>query len=100
MLACYGMMIPYVMPELSREQSQALALNVKAPLVYVKVVVRNWRPWVARGVHEISNPMGFYSRVKLDYPVDLGGYRHPRKPSEPNTANVPFAPPIRKPPAS
>ena len=88
------MMIPYVMPELARAQSDALALNVKAPLVYVKVVVRNWRPWVKRGVHEISNPMGFYSRVKLDYPVSLGEYRCPRTPDEPmvlHLVNVPVA---------
>jgi len=91
-LACYGMMIPYVMPELTREQSQALALNVKAPLVYVKVVVRNWKPWVARGVHEISNPMGFYSRVKLDYPVSLGTYRCPRTPAEPMVLHLVHVP--------
>jgi spermidine dehydrogenase len=27
--------------------------------------------------------MSFHSRVKLDYPVSLGGYRHARDPSEP-----------------
>ncbi|MEP6944076.1 MAG: NAD(P)-binding protein [Betaproteobacteria bacterium] len=91
-LACYAMMIPYVMPELPRAQSEALALNVKAPLVYVKVVVRNWKPWVARGVHEISNPMGFYSRVKLDYPVSLGTYRCPRTPDEPMVLHLVHVP--------
>jgi spermidine dehydrogenase len=91
-LACYNMMIPYVMPELSSAQSQALALNVKAPLVYVKVVVRNWTPWVTRGVHEISNPMGFYSRVKLDYPVSLGSYRCPRTPDEPMVLHLVHVP--------
>ena len=35
------------------------------------------------GVHEIAAPMSFHSRIKLDYPVSLGGYRHPRDPSEP-----------------
>lgn len=93
-LACYNMMIPYLMPELAVAQAQALALNVKAPLVYVKVAVRNWKPWVARGVHEISNPMGFYSRVKLDYPVSLGTYRCPRTPDEPmilHLVHVPVA---------
>lgn len=82
-LACYNMMIPYIMKELVPAQSDALALNVKAPLVYVKVAVRNWKPWIERGVHEISNPMGFFSRVKLDYPVSLGNYRCPRSPDEP-----------------
>ena len=93
-LACYNMMIPYIIKELVPAQSDALALNVKAPLVYVKVAVRNWRPWVERGVHEISNPMGFFSRVKLDYPVSLGNYRCPRSPDEPiilHLVHVPVA---------
>jgi spermidine dehydrogenase len=82
-LACFNMLIPYLMPELGEGQRRALSQNVKAPLVYNKVLVRNWHPWVRLGVHEISGPMSFHCRVKLDYPVSLGGYRHPRDPSEP-----------------
>jgi spermidine dehydrogenase len=82
-LACFNMEIPYLMPELSEPQRRALAQNVKAPLVYSKVLVRNWHPWVQLGVHEISGPMSFHSRIKLDYPVSLGDYRHSRDPSAP-----------------
>ena len=94
-LACFNMVIPYIMPELPAAQREALAQNVKAPLVYTKVLVRNWQPWVKLGVHEISAPMSFHCRVKLDYPVSLGGYRHPRDPSEPmclHLVHVPGAP--------
>ena len=94
-LACYNMMIPYIMKELAPAQAHALALNVKAPLVYVKVAVRNWRPWIERGVHEISNPMGFFSRVKLDYPVSLGNYRCPRSPDEPMILHLVHVPVTR-----
>jgi spermidine dehydrogenase len=94
-LACFNSVIPHIMPELQAAQRQALAQNVKAPLVYTKVLVRNWHPWVKLGVHEISAPMSFHSRVKLDYPVSMGGYRHPRDPSEPmclHLVHVPGAP--------
>jgi spermidine dehydrogenase len=82
-LACFNMVIPYLMPELPEEQRAALATNVKAPLIYTNVLVRDWKPWVALKVHEISAPASFHCRVKLDYPVDLGGYRHPRDPEKP-----------------
>jgi spermidine dehydrogenase len=94
-LACFHMTIPYIMPELGAAQREALARNVKTPLVYTNVVVRDWQPWVRLGVHDISAPMSFHSRVKLDFPVSLGGYQHPRDPSEPiclHLVHVPGAP--------
>jgi spermidine dehydrogenase len=82
-LACFHMMIPYLMPELPQAQREALAQNVKTPLVYTNVVARNWHPWLALKVSDISASMSFFSRVALDFPVSLGGYRHPRDPAEP-----------------
>jgi spermidine dehydrogenase len=89
------MMIPHIMPDLPAPQRAALAQNVKTPLVYTNVLVRNWQPWVALGVHDISAPMSFHSRVKLDFPVSLGEYRHARDPAEPiclHLVHVPGAP--------
>jgi spermidine dehydrogenase len=76
-------MLPYMMPELAAAQRDALRSCVKAPLVYAKVAVRNWEPWVRMGVHEVTNPMGFFSRIKLDYPVSMGSYRCAKSPREP-----------------
>jgi spermidine dehydrogenase len=94
-LACFHMMIPHIMPSLPQAQRAALAQNVKAPLVYTNVRVRNWRPWVALKVSNISAPMSFHSSVALDFPVSMGGYKHPRDPGEPvllHLAHVPSAP--------
>jgi spermidine dehydrogenase len=94
-LACFHMMIPYLMPDLPQAQREALTLNVKTPLVYTNVVARNWQPWLALRVSDIVAPMGFFSHVALDFPVDLGGYRHPRDPVEPivlHLEHVPGAP--------
>ena len=69
------------------------AQNVKAPLVYVKVAVRNWQPvGRASACTRSTNPMGFYSRVKLDYPVSLGDYRFPRTPDEPMVLHLVHVP--------
>src|SRR5215831_7377717 len=94
-LACFHMVIPHIMPELPPSQRNALARNVKTPLVYTNVLTRDWRAWARLGVHDISAPMSFHSRVKLDFPVSLGGYRHARDPSEPiclHLVHVPGAP--------
>jgi spermidine dehydrogenase len=94
-LACFHMMIPYLMPELPQAQREALALNVKTPLVYTNVVTRNWQSWRALKVSDIAAPMSFFNHAALDFPVDLGGYRHPRDPAEPivvHLVHVPGAP--------
>jgi spermidine dehydrogenase len=99
-LACFSMLIPYVLGGLPEEQSVALKRNVKLPLVYSNVLVRNWRPWQRLGVHEIYGVSSFHSRVKLDYPVSMGGYRCPRDPSEPmllHLVHVPSVPGIDDP---
>jgi len=94
-LACFHMMIPYLMPELPQSQRDALAKNVKTPLVYTNVLMRNWNPWLALKVSDIVAPTCFFNHVALDFPVDLGGYSHPRDPAEPivvHLVHVPGAP--------
>jgi spermidine dehydrogenase len=82
-LACFHMIIPHIVPGLPEPQRDALAKNVKTPMVYTNVLIRNWRAWTALKVHSISAPMSFHSTVKLDFPVNLGGYAHPRDPDKP-----------------
>lgn len=91
-MAGYNMMIPYLVPEMPEAQKAALKQNVKAPLVYSKVVIRNWQPFITLGVHEIYSPAAPYSRVKLDYPVDMGGYAHPRDPAQPIGLHMVYVP--------
>jgi spermidine dehydrogenase len=94
-LGCFHMMIPYLMPDLPAAQRQALTQNVKTPLVYVNVLTRNWKPWLALKVSAISAPMAFFSQTALDFPVSLGGYRHSQNPDQPivvHMAHVPGAP--------
>ena len=42
-LACYNMMIPYIVPGLPPEQHDALKALTKVPLQYSTVGLRNWR---------------------------------------------------------
>jgi spermidine dehydrogenase len=94
-LACFHMIIPYLMPQLPQAQRAALAQNVKTPLVYTNVLVRDWQAWARLKVADIVAPMSFHNRVALDFPVSLGGYRNSRDPAEPivlHMVHVPGAP--------
>ena len=91
-LACYNMMIPYLLKDLPATQAHALSQNVKYPLVYTKVVIRNWQSFQKLGVHEIYAATQPYSRIKLDYPVSMGGYDHPRDPTQPIGLHMVYVP--------
>lgn len=91
-LAGYNMMVPYLLPSLPEDQRAALAANVKAPLVYANVALRQWKPFVDRGVHMIHAPMATWSRTNLDFPVDLGGYRCARLPDQPILVHMVWIP--------
>ncbi|MBF9232594.1 NAD(P)-binding protein [Microvirga alba] len=82
-LAGWNMLIPFIAPEIPEEQKLALRQNVKLPLIYTNVIIRNWHPFVKLGVHDIYSPTMPYARIKMDYPVSLGDYRFPKTPDEP-----------------
>ena len=73
-MACWNMMIPYVVPELPSEQKSALRYGKKVPLVYTVVAVRNWESFRSLGVRTIDAPGMFHVNVRLDDPIDIGAY--------------------------
>ena len=83
-MACYNMMIPHLVPELPAPQKAALHSLVKTPLVYTSVAIRNWHAFAKLGVREIMAPGGYYSSIRLNFTSDIGAYRSPRHPDEPN----------------
>jgi spermidine dehydrogenase len=93
-LACFNMAIRYIVPELSTEQKLALSSNVKAPLVYTNVAVRNWKPWVKLGVHEVFGVDTFHVRIKLDYAVTMGGHSSAKHPEEPALIHMVHVPSV------
>ena len=82
-LACYNMMIPYLVPELPPEQRAALHSLVKEPLVYTSVALRNWNAFHKLGVSRINAPGGYHNSLHLNQHVNVGDYRSPTSPEEP-----------------
>jgi spermidine dehydrogenase len=82
-LACYNMVVPYLCPEMSQKQKEALAYCVKIPLVYTNVQISNWKSFQKLGISGIYAPGAYFSNVTLDFPVSMGSYRFPSSPEEP-----------------
>ena len=76
-------MIPYLCPEMSDKQKEALHYSVKIPLVYTNVQIRNWESFQKLGVNSIYAPGSYFNGVSLDFPVSIGEYRFPSSPKEP-----------------
>jgi spermidine dehydrogenase len=81
-LACYNMVIPYLCPEMSAKQKDALHYGVKSPLVYTNVQIRNWQAFQKLGISSIYAPGAYFVNVTLDFPVSMGRYRYPSLPNE------------------
>jgi len=82
-LACYNMMIPHLCPELPAPQREALALQVKSPILYTTVALRNWQAWKKLGVGAAIAPGSYHINAMLDFPVSLGSYRFSKGPDDP-----------------
>jgi len=82
-LACWNRVIPHLMPELPAAQKDALAHNVKTPIVYTSVFLRNWRAFERLGIHRASCPSMFHESMYLTPAADLGDLKHARHPGEP-----------------
>ena len=82
-LACWNMVIPYICPDMSRKQKDALAYGVKVPVVYTNVQIRNSRPFQKLGVRRIKCPGSFFTTIEMDYPVSMGDYKYAASPDDP-----------------
>jgi spermidine dehydrogenase len=82
-LACYNRIIPYLMPEIPKEQKMALEYPVKVPMMYTNVLIKNWTAFQKLGVSRISAPGMYYTSVGIDAGTTVGGYQGVGTPDEP-----------------
>jgi len=82
-LACWNTVIPYMCPEMSQKQRDALAYGVKIPLVYTNVLIRNWEPFKKLGISAARCPGSYFESVTMDFPVSMGDYKYTSDPAEP-----------------
>ena len=82
-MACWNMFIPYLVPTLPDTQKKALAHNIKAPLVYTSVALRNWKSFQKLGIRSVTTPTMYHTSVSLTEAASLGELQHPQTPEEP-----------------
>jgi spermidine dehydrogenase len=91
-LACWNTVIPYICPEMSDKQKEALAYGVKIPLVYTNVAIRNWTSFDKLHISAVECPGSFFNDVTLDFPVSMGNYKYPSHPEEPCVLHLEYVP--------
>ncbi|THF85323.1 NAD(P)/FAD-dependent oxidoreductase [Deinococcus sp. KSM4-11] len=95
-LACWHRVIPYLTRELPEAQVTALRDQVKVPLVYTNVVIRNWHAFKNLGLSAVTAPGHFWLGADLDFPVSMGSYHFARTPDDPvvlHLRRIPGGPP-------
>lgn len=81
--AGHATLASYIMPEMSDIQKTAMKSNVKIPMIYAKVALKNAKAWQKLGISEIYIPNSPYCLMQLDDPVNIGNYQHAKTPDEP-----------------
>jgi spermidine dehydrogenase len=82
-LACNNSIIPYLCPTLPESQQEALANQVKQPILMTQIAVRNWQAWKKMGIGGALSPGSYHIAAQLEYPVSLGDYTYSGGPDEP-----------------
>ncbi len=82
-MACWNMVIPWIVPELPDTQKEALRYGVKVPLVYTSVAIRSWEAFKALGVRSVSAPGMYHYSMQLEQPTVIGDYNPRISPAAP-----------------
>ena len=82
-MACYNVMIPHIVSNLPAKQAAALKVQVKSPLQYTTVGLKNWRALKESGIGLAMSPGNMHQAVLMDFPVTMGGYEYTQTPDDP-----------------
>ncbi len=81
--AGYNTMLPFVCPEISESQREALHYPEKIPLSLITVALDNWRAIKESGMSSFYAPSGVLTNMGMDFPVSMGTYHFTQSPDEP-----------------
>jgi spermidine dehydrogenase len=79
-MACWNMVIPYLVNELPPDQKTALGQAIKMPLMYAMVQLRDWGAWKRTGINHVRWTGAYWCVSELDYPTNVHLINTPCKP--------------------
>ncbi len=87
-MACWNSVASYIVDGLPAEQVQAMRYGAKVPLLYARVAVRTWQPFVNLGVSRVTTPSMYWNSFGLNSASRIGAYESPRDPAQPNIVTL------------
>ena len=82
-LACWNRVIPYLTDELPEDQVAALNDQIKVPLIYANVQLKDWKAFDALKIDRFTALGAFWRSVSIDFPVSVGDYEFAQSPEDP-----------------
>ena len=79
----WGPVTRRIIPELPTEQTEALKHYNQASLLYINLLLRNWRPMAEIGVDQMLWPGGYGTWMQISDPVRIGQYQPEYHPDQP-----------------
>lgn len=82
-MAGWHTMASFIVKDLPKKQKKAMKANIKMPLVYVQVALKNWKFIEKSGVATNYCPSSYFQFVNMDFPINIGSYEAIQDPSKP-----------------
>jgi len=90
--AGYHSMLPHVCPDVPQEQAAAQGNSVRAPLVYLSVLIRNWRSMAKLGMRRAYCPGSFFQTVMISHQASLDDHDPSQSPDDPVVLQLQYIP--------
>ncbi len=94
--AGHGALAPHIIPSMPEEQKTAMKSNVKIPMLYAKVALKNARAFQKLGIFKLYMPTSAYCLLQLDDPVNIGDYQHAATADDPIVVHMSGIPAVRE----
>lgn len=81
-MAGWSRIASHIIKDIPKHQKALLSKNIKMPLVYVQVALKNWKFLEKAGVATTYCPSSYFQFVNMDFPIKIGEYQALKTPDK------------------